>query len=444
MEKKKTYLWDVPEAEESEAAEILSSSQSSQPLSVSALTNLIKETLEGFYSSVTVQGEVSNAKLSSSGHLYFSLKDREALIQAVMFKYRLAFLGFELRDGMKLIVSGGVSVYAARGQYQLIAQNARLAGTGDILAMLEERKRRLAAEGLFDDERKRPLPRFPSKVALVTSPSGAAVRDIIHVLGRRNAGVDLIILPCPVQGEGAAELIAARIRQANRLSIADVLIVGRGGGSLEDLLAFSDEAVVRAVAESEIPVISAVGHEIDWAICDYAADLRAATPSAAAELVAESRATLLSEIEQFELAMESTIRARLDRAGTALDSFALQDVEARFMRLFLPVARRLDDARDTLVLDIGARLKDLSHRRLLADNALELTSPLAVLNRGYSITRKLDLGGAEKTQARGRAFSRIDGPGPVVRSAGELKKTETLQVIFASGSARVEVEEVEQ
>ncbi|MDD3980679.1 MAG: exodeoxyribonuclease VII large subunit [Spirochaetales bacterium] len=444
MEKKKTYLWDVPEAEESEAAEILSSSQSSQPLSVSALTNLIKETLEGFYSSVTVQGEVSNAKLSSSGHLYFSLKDREALIQAVMFKYRLAFLGFELRDGMKLIVSGGVSVYAARGQYQLIAQNARLAGTGDILAMLEERKRRLAAEGLFDDERKRPLPRFPSKVALVTSPSGAAVRDIIHVLGRRNAGVDLIILPCPVQGEGAAELIAARIRQANRLSIADVLIVGRGGGSLEDLLAFSDEAVVRAVAESEIPVISAVGHEIDWAICDYAADLRAATPSAAAELVAESRATLLSEIERFELAIESTIRARLDRAEAALDSFALKDVEARFMRLFLPVARRLDDARETLVLDIGARLKDLSHRRLLADNALELTSPLAVLNRGYSITRKLDLGGAEKTQARGRAFSRIDGPGPVVRSAGELKKTETLQVIFASGSARVEVEEVEQ
>ncbi len=444
MEKKKTYLWDVPEAEESEAAEILSSSQSSQPLSVSALTNLIKETLEGFYSSVTVQGEVSNAKLSSSGHLYFSLKDREALIQAVMFKYRLAFLGFELRDGMKLIVSGGVSVYAARGQYQLIAQNARLAGTGDILAMLEERKRRLAAEGLFDDERKRPLPRFPSKVALITSPSGAAVRDIIHVLGRRNAGVDLIILPCPVQGEGAAELIAARIRQANRLSIADVLIVGRGGGSLEDLLAFSDEAVVRAVAESEIPVISAVGHEIDWAICDYAADLRAATPSAAAELVAESRATLLSEIERFELAIESTIRARLDRAEAALDSFALKDVEARFMRLFLPVARRLDDARETLVLDIGARLKDLSHRRLLADNALELTSPLAVLNRGYSITRKLDLGGAEKTQARGRAFSRIDGPGPVVRSAGELKKTETLQVIFASGSARVEVEEVEQ
>jgi len=292
MAEKKTYLWEIPEGDTPETPS--GSSRSSEPLSVSALTNLIKGTLEGFYSSVAVQGEVSNAKLSSSGHLYFSLKDREALIQAVMFKYRLSFLGFEIRDGMKLIVSGGVSVYAARGQYQLIAQSARIAGTGDILAMLEERKRRLAAEGLFDEDKKRPLPRFPSRVALITSPSGAAVRDIIHVLGRRNAGVDLIILPCPVQGEGAAEIIAARIRQANRLSVADVLIVGRGGGSLEDLLAFSDEAVVRAVAESEIPVISAVGHEIDWAICDYAADLRAATPSAAAELVAESRATLLS------------------------------------------------------------------------------------------------------------------------------------------------------
>lgn len=442
MAEKKTYLWEIPEGDTPETP--AGSSRSSEPLSVSALTNLIKGTLEGFYSSVAVQGEVSNAKLSSSGHLYFSLKDREALIQAVMFKYRLSFLGFEIRDGMKLIVSGGVSVYAARGQYQLIAQSARLAGTGDILAMLEERKRRLAAEGLFDEDKKRPLPRFPSRVALITSPSGAAVRDIIHVLGRRNAGVDLIILPCPVQGEGAAEIIAARIRQANRLSVADVLIVGRGGGSLEDLLAFSDEAVVRAVAESEIPVISAVGHEIDWAICDYAADLRAATPSAAAELVAESRATLLSEIKQFRLALESTIQARLDRAEAALDSFALQDVEARFMRLFMPVARRLDDAREALVLGIDNRLKELSQRRLLAENALELTSPLAVLNRGYSITRKLDRGTTGRARFNVKTSSGLGGAGPIVRNASELEKTETLHIIFASGSAMVEVEEVEK
>ncbi len=438
MPEKKNYLWDEPDPPGPSAA------SPSEPLSVSALTGLIKGTLEDFYSSVAGQGEVSNAKLSSSGHLYFSLKDREALIQAVMFKYRLSFLGFEIRDGMKLIVSGGVSVYAARGQYQLIAQGARLAGAGDILAMLEERKRRLAAEGLFDEERKKPLPRFPSRVALVTSPSGAAVRDIIHVLGRRNASVDLIILPCPVQGEGAADMIAARISQAHALSIADVLIVGRGGGSLEDLLAFSDEAVVRAIAESEIPVISAVGHEIDWAISDYAADLRAATPSAAAELVAESRATLLSEVRQFELALESSIRARLDRAEAALDSFALEDVEARFMRLFLPVARRLDDAREAVVLGIGHRLKDLAHRRALAENALELTSPLAVLNRGYSITRRLGRDKADETGATNQGSWRLEGWGSIVRNASELEKADYLQIIFASGSAKVEVEEVER
>ncbi len=436
MAEKKNYPWPEPEGQGFMASP-------SEPLSVSALTSLIKGTLEGFYSSVSVQGEVSNAKLSGSGHLYFSLKDREALIQAVMFKYRLSLLGFEIRDGMKLVVSGDVSVYAARGQYQLIAQSARLAGAGDILAMLEERKRKLAAEGLFDEERKRPLPRFPARVALVTSPSGAAVRDIIHVLGRRNAGVDLVILPTLVQGEGAAEMIASRIRQANRLSIADVLIVGRGGGSLEDLLAFSDEAVVRAVAESKIPVISAVGHEIDWAICDYAADLRAATPSAAAELVAESRATLSSEIRQFELALESTIQARLDRAAGALDSFALEDVEARFMRLFMPVARRLDDALEVMVRGIGNRMKDLAHRRALAENSLELTSPQAVLDRGYSITRKLKSAKAEGSAAKTIRSSRLDGPGPIVRNAAELEEDEALEIIFASGSARVEVEEVE-
>lgn len=434
MAENKTYLWEQPEAKD------LSDSPR-EPLSVSALTTLIKGTLEGFYSSVAVQGEVSNAKLSSSGHLYFSLKDREALIQAVMFKYRLSLLRFEIRDGMKLIVSGGVSVYPARGQYQLIAQGARLAGAGDILAMLEERKRRLAAEGLFDEERKKPLPRFPSRVGLVTSPSGAAVRDIIHVLGRRNAGVNLIILPCPVQGDGAAEIIAARIRQANRLKLADVLIVGRGGGSLEDLLAFSDETVVRAVAESEIPVISAVGHEIDWAISDYAADLRAATPSAAAELVAESRDTLLSEVVQFELALESSIRGRLDRAEAALDSFALEDVEARFMRLFMPVARRLDEAREAIVLGIEGSLKDMSHRRALAENALELTSPLAVLNRGYSITRKIDKDRSARTS---RGSLGLAGSGKVVRDSSELEKSESLQIIFASGSAIVDVEEVER
>lgn len=291
-------------------------------LSVGALTNLIKNSLETSFSSVSVEGEVSGAKISSSGHLYFSLKDRDALIQAVMFKFRLSGLDFELVDGIKVIARGGVSVYAARGQYQLIVQSMKKAGIGDILAMLEERKQRLSAEGLFDQANKKPLPAYPSRVAVVTSPSGAAIRDIINVLSRRNAGIDVLLLPAPVQGDEAAGIIAARIRQANRLRLADVLIVGRGGGSPEDLLAFSDEEVVRAIAASDIPVISAVGHEIDWALSDFAADLRAPTPSAAAELVAESREILLSEVEQFGGALKSSILARIEYARLSLGIFS--------------------------------------------------------------------------------------------------------------------------
>lgn len=400
-------------------------------LSVGALTLLIKNSLETSFSSVTVEGEVSNSKLSSSGHLYFSLKDKEAMIQAVMFKFRLSDLDFDLSDGLKVVARGAVSVYAARGQYQLIVQTLRKSGIGDILAMLEEKKRRFAAEGLFDQDRKKPLPRFPSRVAIVTSPTGAAIRDILNVMGRRNAGIDILLLPAPVQGEGAAEIIAARIRQANRLKLADVLIVGRGGGSPEDLLAFSEESVVRAIAASDIPVISAVGHEIDWALSDFAADLRAPTPSAAAELVAESRDILQREVEQFGGALESAVRARIEYARMALSVFSPQDVEARFMRNFMPVARRFDDARETVVTSIASLLLAIGHRVTLSETSLELASPEAVLKRGYSIVRKVSSGSGPSS-------------GSIVRSASQIEADESLQVIFSSGSARVDVREVKQ
>ncbi len=263
-----------------------------RPLSVSALTALVKELLEESLPSVLVEGEISNCRPASSGHLYFTLKDKGAMLQAVMFRYRSKVTGFEPVDGALARARGNITVYAARGQYQMIVERLERAGEGDILAMLEDRKRALAAEGLFDESRKRALPRFPSRVAIVTSPTGAAIRDILNVLKRRNAGMDLVVLPTAVQGEAAAAQIASQIAAANRLSLGDVLIVGRGGGSIEDLLPFSDELVVRAIAASRIPVISAVGHEIDWALSDFAADLRAPTPSAAAELVSESRIAL--------------------------------------------------------------------------------------------------------------------------------------------------------
>ena len=252
--------------------------------SIQEITGIIKSLFEQNFSSLRIAGEISNCRPSSTGHLYFTLKDEKAALQAVMFKGRTWTLGFEPKDGLKVIVSGSLSVYEQRGSYQIIVETMELAGEGAILKMLEERKQKLAREGLFDRDRKRPLPFFPLRIAVITSPTGAALRDILTVLSRRNRRVSVTVLPAPVQGAEAAPVLVRQLETANRYKLGELIIIGRGGGSLEDLLPFSDEAVVRAVAASEIPVISAVGHEIDWALTDFAADVRAPTPSAAAEL----------------------------------------------------------------------------------------------------------------------------------------------------------------
>jgi exodeoxyribonuclease VII large subunit len=260
-----------------------------------------------------------------------------------------------------------------------------IAGSGEILAMLEDRKRRLAAEGLFDERRKKPLPRFPAAVGVISSPTGAAVRDILNVLDRRAASVRVVILPSPVQGSDAAEIIARRIEQANQWQLADVLIVGRGGGSLEDLLPFSEEVVVRAVAASAIPVVSAVGHEIDWALCDFAADLRAPTPSAAAELVSGEMATVLDTIRGIADDFYLSIRNRIERARLLLKPFSIEDLEYRFRVILRPRQLRLDDAKETLINNISARLTALRGRLELANAVFQAASPLAVMERGFSM-----------------------------------------------------------
>lgn len=402
-------------------------------LSVGALTTLIKSSLETSFSSVVVEGEISGAKLSSSGHLYFSLKDREALIQAVMFKFRMAELDFNLVDGLKVVVCGSVSVYAARGQYQLIASSVRKSGIGDLLAAMEESKRKLEAEGLFDQSRKRPIPRLPERVGIITSPSGAAIRDILNVIGRRNSGIHTILLPAQVQGDEAPRQLVARIQQANQHDIADVLILGRGGGAAEDLLAFSDESVVRAVAASRIPIISAVGHETDWTLSDFAADLRAPTPSAAAELVSESRLLLEDEIAHVRARMVASMRSKLQSIALILSRFSARDAEARFMRIFMPVARRLDDSRDLLSTGLLDLIKDREHRLALAQTALTLASPSAVLGRGYAIVRRT---------ASGSSLQGFPGVGELLRTAENLVPGEKIDIIFNSGSVRTEIEEV--
>jgi exodeoxyribonuclease VII large subunit len=381
-------------------------------LTVSELTELIRENLEGGFPSVVVEGELSNYRPSSSGHLYFTLKDSGASISAIMFRGRLRSLTFEPKDGMLLRVRGSLSVYAARGTYSIVCEEMERAGEGDILTMLEERKRRLAAEGLFDEGRKRPIPRFPETVGVVSSPTGAAVRDILNVLGRRARGVRVVIFPTPVQGAEAAGIISRRIAQANRWKLADVLIIGRGGGSLEDLLPFSDEVVVRAVAASEIPVVSAVGHEIDWALSDFAADLRAPTPSAAAELVSANRDETLQNVRALANELYSLVKGKIERARLLARPFSVADLEYRFRSILQPRLMRFDEAKDTLVENMEERIMEIRRRLDLARTCLEASSPLAVLERGFSVVMPL----------------RDGNTGPAIRRAADVKPGDTLVI----------------
>ncbi|MCL2472256.1 MAG: exodeoxyribonuclease VII large subunit [Treponema sp.] len=398
-----------------------------QKLTVSELTELIRRTLEGNFPHVIVEGELSNYRPSSTGHLYFTLKDAGASIQAIMFRNRIRFLSFEPKDGMLLKVKGALSVYAQRGTYSIVVEEMERAGEGDILAMLEERKRKLAAEGLFAEERKRPVPRFPGTVGVISSPTGAAVRDILNILKRRAAGVRVVILPAPVQGAEAAGIIARRIEQANRWKLADVLIVGRGGGSLEDLLPFSEEVVVRAVAASEIPVVSAVGHEIDWALSDFAADLRAPTPSAAAELVSASWGETLETVRAMGESFYSSIRNRLERIRLLAKPFSAEDLEFRFRAILQPWLVRFDDAKDALLENMQERTTELRRRLDLSRTGLEAASPLAALERGFSVVMPLRNG---KT-------------GPAIRRAKDIKSGEHLVIRPLEGTITALAEQTE-
>ncbi|HDQ14506.1 MAG TPA: exodeoxyribonuclease VII large subunit [Sediminispirochaeta sp.] len=352
---------------------------------VSELTAHIKEILEQSFPTISLEGEISNFRPAASGHWYFSLKDRDAVIQGVMFKFRSSRVTFQPVDGMKVTVHGRLSVYAKRGNYQIICESMEKSGEGDILAMLEERKRRLAAEGLFDPDRKKPLPLFPTKIAVVSSPTGAALRDILQVLGRRSSGLDVVILPTPVQGEEAGAKIAAQIRRANMLEIADVLIVGRGGGSLEDLLPFSDEEVVRAIADSRIPVISAVGHEIDTSLSDLAADLRVPTPSAAAEMVSRSREELYDRVVRLREEMHGRLEYSIERIKMLVERFKPENLEDRFRQVLQPILQRLDDAKEELLRRMDDRITQNRHRLLVLNAELQANSPTSILKKGYAI-----------------------------------------------------------
>src|SRR3989475_4607978 len=277
-------------------------------LSVSQLTDQLRGVVEEKFPAVWVEGEISNFRLYTSGHAYFTLKDENAQLRAVLFRTRMRRLRFEPGDGQHVLAFRSLEVYAQRGEYQLVVELLEPRGLGALQLAFEQLKQRLGAEGLFDPARKRPLPRFPRKIGIVTSPSGAAIRDMLRVIGRRFGDIHIVLAPARVQGEGAAAEVAQGIRELNALGGVDVIIIGRGGGSLEDLWAFNDEMLARTIAASKIPVISAVGHEVDFTIADFVADLRAATPSQAAELVVREKRAVAESVGE--------LRGRLVRAMT--------------------------------------------------------------------------------------------------------------------------------
>ncbi|MBO7484858.1 MAG: exodeoxyribonuclease VII large subunit [Spirochaetaceae bacterium] len=391
--------------------------------SVSQITELIKTVIENNFSSVTIEGEISNFRPSSTGHWYFTLKDSNAAISAVMFKGKSRSLSFIPKDGMSVKATGSLSVYPQRGTYQIIIDRMELAGTGDILKLLEERKQKLAAEGLFDESKKKKLPFFPLTVGVVTSPTGAALQDILNITGRRNNSVSVIILPCSVQGAEAAESICRQIETANRYKLADVLIVGRGGGSLEDLLPFSEENVVRAVAASEIPIVSAVGHEIDFSLSDFAADVRAPTPSAAAELVTPLKTDIEDEIIRNKQILITEIQSKLERCKLLVKSFSPESMELRFRSIQLPLLQRFDSAKEDLLKATQEKITQQRNKLMLAVQKLEQLNPQAVLQRGYSLVR-------------------LKQNGTILKSAKDAKPGDIIEVIPAQGKLEAQITEI--
>ena len=390
---------------------------------VSQLNTHVKMLLEAdpFLNRIAVRGELSNYKIYPSGHHYFTLKDAESSLKCVMFKSAAVKLRFRPESGMMVTVSGRVSVYPRDGAYQLYANSMMPEGAGDLQMAFEQLKAKLSAEGLFDPAYKKPLPAFPKKVAVITSGAGAAVHDIIRVMGRRWPMTEIVLLPVRVQGVEAPPEIVGAIRYANRYRVADLIITGRGGGSLEDLWAFNDERVARAIFESEIPVISAVGHEPDVTISDYVADRRAATPSNAAELAVPDQMEIREALQSRDIRMAQALRKKLELLSRRLEELAkrpaLTDPE-----VYLGAKRMaLDHARERLG-SAGDRLLAEKRKNQVALAAkLDALSPLKVLGRGYSIAQR---------------------DGKAIRRAEDVGVGDAIEVKLAEGSLGCVVQEV--
>ncbi len=431
-------------------------------LSVAEVTAAVRGVLTDAFPELWVRGEVSGLKRASSGHLYFALKEgTEAKLDCVMWKGSAVRMTFELRDGQEVEALGGIDVYPPQGRYQLTVRQLRPAGLGALLLQLEALKQKLTAEGLFDSSRKQTLPAFPRRIGLVTSPVGAAVRDMVKVLRTRWPGLSIVLAPVRVQGEGSAAEIAAAIRRFDRLEGMDLLIVGRGGGSIEDLWAFNEEPVVRAIADCRIPIISAVGHEVDWTLADLAADVRAATPSHAAELAVRDAAEVRQRIVQWRARGLRAVRGTITERRRDLASVLAHYGFRRVRDVFATLQQRVDEGRERLDLALRGRLagsrerlqhlrrayglrealparlarersrhagldralqarvveqvQQLKRRSLALEDRLRALSPERVLDRGYALVR--------------------DRSGAIIRQANQLSAGDRVTMQLARGAS---------
>lgn len=393
------------------------------PLTVTEVTQLVRTVVEEAFPDLWVTGEISNLARPRSGHVYFTLKDAHAQLRVVVWRSQASRLRFTLEDGLEIIVHGRLTVYEARGEYQLVADKIDPVGIGELELALRQLREKLSKKGYFAQERKKPLPSFPQRIALVTSPSGAAVRDMLEILQRRWPAAEVWICPVPVQGETAAPQIAAMIRRLNRYADRiDVMIVGRGGGSLEDLWPFNEEIVVEAIYESKIPVVSAVGHEIDLTLADLVADRRALTPSEAAEIVVPNREDLAKQLETALQRLKQTLSTRIERAKRRLNECLMSRALRYPLEAIRDRERQVDELSEKIDALIRRRVESGESRLRLAASRLEALSPLAVLRRGYSITR--------------------DSDGRVVRSIEQVRPGQELETVLYNGTVRSRVESV--
>lgn len=357
---------------------------------VSQINNYIKALLEQVpvIQNIWIKGEISNLKMHSSGHIYLTLKDEHSVIKAVMFKGAAYNLTFNPKDGMMVLALGRIAVYEAGGQYQLYIENMEAEGTGDLYAQFEALKKKLGEEGLFDESRKKPIPRFPECVGIATSPTGAAVRDMINVIKRRYPVIKVILYPCLVQGDGAGKSIVKAIEYFNEKKNVDVIIIGRGGGSIEDLWAFNEEETARAAFNSKIPVISAVGHETDFTICDFTSDLRAPTPSAAAELAVPDIVELKNMLYTSTARMSALLKQKLDTGKKQFELLSARTSIANFDRFLLDLEQNIDRAEEELIKAFKNKT-DIENKKFEALlGKLSALSPLAVFERGFCSAQK--------------------------------------------------------